>query len=130
MRRFFSIQSEVPGSFAWWNFFLLGLICVFGCLFAVHAGFAQKLPAPYVDQRSKQDEYLNQISDRCRSLHTALAQRSRQRYSEYEVNRLSKLRRDYEDFCQEEVMEAQENVRSKVDAQRKERSEALKSEKE
>jgi hypothetical protein len=130
MRCIFSIKSIVRGRFKWQTFVALSLLNLCGSFLIVTPSFAQNFPAPYVDQRSRQEEYLNQISDRCRTLHTALAQRNRSKMTEFAVKRLSKLRSDYEDSCQDEVMEAQENVRNKADKQRKEKYEAVKTQKE
>jgi hypothetical protein len=126
----FSIQSLVRGGFKWQTFVALSLFNLCGNFLIVTPGFAQNFPTPYVDQRSRQEEYLNQISDRCRTLHSALTQSNRNRITEVEFKRLGKLRSDYEDSCRDEVMEAQENVRNKADKQRKEKYEAVKTQKE
>ncbi len=99
------------------------LVILFANLLAPNITYAQDSHSPYLDQRSRREEYLNYISSRCRSLHELSNQRYKSNTSTYEAKRIQEARRSFEDTCQEEVSAAQEkaykNNRSKRDEKHK-----------
>jgi hypothetical protein len=84
----------------------IGMALLFlGFVQTVFAEAKSTEPPGYV--RIQRDDYINYLGSRCRTLHDELNQQNyNHRYTEARMLRMRDLRREYDEYCQEEVRDA------------------------
>ncbi|MEQ1536946.1 MAG: hypothetical protein ABL923_13815 [Burkholderiaceae bacterium] len=70
----------------------------------------------------QRDDYINYLGSRCRTLHDELNQQNyNQRYTEARMLRIRDLRREYDEYCQEELRDARSQSSKAQQNKRQER---------
>ena len=86
----------------------------------------------YGDNRARQDDFVRYLGSRCSSLYSLLnpgPYNQQNRYSEAQALRMRDARREYNEYCQEEVSAAHEKASKLNQAQRKDRMDSARQEK-
>jgi multidrug efflux pump subunit AcrA (membrane-fusion protein) len=109
--------------------------CALGAMLPTAAIAQGQSNGVYKDHRSQQDDYVRYLGARCSGLHDLLNpgpynQGNYQRQTEAQALRMRDARREYNEYCQEEVSIAREKASKVNQAQRQDRLDTARQEKE